>query len=323
MDSITQAVLGAAVGQATLGRQVGKAAPIAGALVATVPDLDVLLYALYDGVEMLRIHRGYSHSLVGCAIGAVLLSMLLKQMRWFRAVSWGGLLLFNALCLVTHILLDYCTAYGTQLLLPFSDARLELSIVNVVDPVYTVPLLLGVLLGWLVAGLRKHRNTINTMGLAVSTGYLVLCFFVKQSVTDTFQQQLARQHATYQQLLTMPVGAAARNWYGVAVSDSVLYISPYRVGVPPTDTVLALPRNQQLLTEYDQDWVQTMQWFSKGFYTVEQQQDTLLFFNLQVDMRGVVQTPLFTAPTQGYFWCAKAADGTYTYGSGTVRPQDS
>lgn len=145
MDSITQAALGAAIGQAALGKKVGAKGAIAGAIVATIPDLDVALRLFYSSYDMLRIHRGLSHSLLFGLLGALLVAFIMQRFRGFREVTFVRLWMFSALCLITHSLLDYCTSYGTQLFLPFSDARLGLDTVNVVDPVYTIPLLVGTL----------------------------------------------------------------------------------------------------------------------------------------------------------------------------------
>jgi len=79
VDSLTQAALGAAIGQATLGRRIGKKAAVAGALVATIPDLDVLLRVFYNSYDMLRIHRGISHSLLFGVVGALVLSLIFKR----------------------------------------------------------------------------------------------------------------------------------------------------------------------------------------------------------------------------------------------------
>ena len=48
MDSITQAALGAAVGEGVLGRRIGNRAPIWGAVLGTLPDLDVV----FNGMMM-------------------------------------------------------------------------------------------------------------------------------------------------------------------------------------------------------------------------------------------------------------------------------
>lgn len=47
MDSITQAVLGAAIGERILGKRIGNKGAVLGAIVATIPDLDVLLLPFY------------------------------------------------------------------------------------------------------------------------------------------------------------------------------------------------------------------------------------------------------------------------------------
>jgi len=80
MDSLTQATLGAAIGEATLGKHIGNKGAVLGAIVATIPDLDVALYLLYDKFEMLSIHRGFSHSIVFSIIGAFLIGTLLLLM---------------------------------------------------------------------------------------------------------------------------------------------------------------------------------------------------------------------------------------------------
>ena len=54
----------------------------------------------------------------------------------------------------THGLLDACTSYGTQLLWPFSDMRVAWNTVSVIDPLFTLPLLLLSLL----AVLRRQRT---------------------------------------------------------------------------------------------------------------------------------------------------------------------
>lgn len=317
MDSLTQAALGAAIGQATLGRKLGKTGAIAGALVATVPDLDVVFYAFYNSVDMLRIHRGHSHSILFCLIGALALSLLGKQTNWFRTISYLRLYWLAFLCLVTHVLLDYCTAYGTQLLLPFSDARLGLDTVNVVDPVYTLPLLIGTFSGLLIPKLKPYLFKLNALGLALSTVYLGFTLTVKHSINDRFIQDLEKEGIEYLDVLTMPVGSASISWYGVATTDSSVYLKKYNSfnGSEPT---AVFERNENMLLNDDKEWVETMKWFSKGFYTVQKRQDTLLFFNLQVDMRGIVSTPEFNAPTQGYFWSTENDDGTYSHGSGSL-----
>jgi membrane-bound metal-dependent hydrolase YbcI (DUF457 family) len=63
MDSLTQVVLGAAVAEAAIGRRVGRRAALFGAVLGTLPDLDV--FVSFGGVvEDFVYHRGASHSLL-------------------------------------------------------------------------------------------------------------------------------------------------------------------------------------------------------------------------------------------------------------------
>ena len=66
MDSLTQIVLGAAVGEATLGRKVGNKALLWGAIAGTIPDLDVVYIKLIGGDAIDEIVR-----LSGKSMGAV------------------------------------------------------------------------------------------------------------------------------------------------------------------------------------------------------------------------------------------------------------
>lgn len=115
MDSITQALLGASVQGAMLGRWQGRKALAYGAVLGTLPDLDVVIdYG--DAVANMTYHRGFSHSLFVLSIVAVLLTWLIRRFRPDERYSGTRLFLTIWLVLVTHVLLDAFTSYGTQLL---------------------------------------------------------------------------------------------------------------------------------------------------------------------------------------------------------------
>ena len=115
MDSITQAALGAAVGEVVLGKKVGNKAPLWGALLGTLPDLDVFFNPLMSQVEQLSFHRGPSHSLLFAVVLAPLIGLGLARLHRRSNLSWKEWGFFAFLCIVTHPLLDALTNYGTQL----------------------------------------------------------------------------------------------------------------------------------------------------------------------------------------------------------------
>ena len=91
MDSITQAVLGAAIDEAVLGKKIGNKGAMLGAIVATIPDLDIALYLFYDKFEMLSIHRGFSHSIVFSILGAFLIAYVLQRIKWTNQITYQRL----------------------------------------------------------------------------------------------------------------------------------------------------------------------------------------------------------------------------------------
>ena len=318
MDSLTQAALGAAIGQAVLGKRIGPKAAIAGALVATIPDLDVFLRAFYNSYDMLRIHRGISHSLLFGVVASLFLSLIFQRFKVFKPISLLRLWWFNGLCLITHALLDYCTSYGTQLFLPFSDVRLGLDTVNVVDPVYTVPLLFGTLGGLLIPKLKPNMFRWNAIGLIVSSLYLVLTFGVKMTINERLNSDLSAKQIQGSSLLTMPVGVAAINWYGLATADDGIYMKKYSLLGDSDADFEFFPENDSILNRLEPEVAATMRWFAKGFYTVEADSDTIRVYNMQVDMRGMMLYRNPPAPTHGFFEFKPTADGSYDYGYGNL-----
>ncbi|MEM1402459.1 MAG: metal-dependent hydrolase [Pseudomonadota bacterium] len=147
MDPITQGALGASMPQSVARPQRMGLAMLCGVLGGMAPDLDVLVSSSADPLLFLEYHRQFTHSLVFIPFGALLVASAL----WFvfgRARSWpfGQIYVYCFLGYATHGLLDACTTYGTLLLWPFSDARIAWNNISIVDPLFTVPLLVGVIL---------------------------------------------------------------------------------------------------------------------------------------------------------------------------------
>jgi inner membrane protein len=188
MDSLTQAVLGAGIQGAMLGRYDGRKALLAGALLATLPDLDVLIdYG--DPVSAMIHHRGFSHSIfVLTALAAVLAA---AWQRWRPSPHYGGLRLFATLwlVLVTHPLLDAFTSYGTQLWWPLTVTPTNWSSIFIIDPFFTVPLLIAVMAAAIAGpGPRMRRALYGCLAWAAL--YLALSLAAKTVIEARVSRQL-------------------------------------------------------------------------------------------------------------------------------------
>ena len=85
MDSLTQIVLGASVGEAVLGKRIGNKAILWGAVAGTLPDLDVILRYFTDEISATQMHRGFSHSFIFAVLIAPLLGWIAKKIH-FKSV---------------------------------------------------------------------------------------------------------------------------------------------------------------------------------------------------------------------------------------------
>ena len=175
MDSITQAVLGAGIAGAVLGPKQGRRTLLYGAVLGTLPDLDVL-QSYPDPVSTMTFHRGWSHSLF--VLTAISIGLTGAVRAFFPKVPYSAARLFLAiwLVLITHPILDAFTSYGTQLFWPLQWTPESWSSMFIIDPVYTVPMLIGVIVaGRSGIGPRVWRGLCWSLGfgclyLALSLG---------------------------------------------------------------------------------------------------------------------------------------------------------
>lgn len=184
MDTITQILLGAAVGHAVGGRRLGWLAPAAGAVGGLIPDLDVFWPTPERSVDFWVVHRGITHSLFfGPVLGAALgwASAKLHE-RWAArrgkpiARLLGPWCAVWMLALFTHPLLDFSTLYGTQLLAPFSSIRFALPAMPIIDPVYTLILIATLLATWRIGWKTMVGQRVMLGGLVLSTSYLFVAY---------------------------------------------------------------------------------------------------------------------------------------------------
>ncbi len=317
MDSLTQAALGAAVGEAVLGKKIGNNAAIIGATIGTFPDLDVLLVPLFDDLQKISLHRGYSHSLLFCLLGAFLFAYLLSNIKFMKEVSFQRLWLFSFLALLTHVLLDAFTAYGTLLFLPFTDWRVSFDSISIIDPFYTAPLLTGVLISvFYFKKTNKQQGLPNTIGLIVSSLYLLFTLANKQHIEQVFYNQLEEQNILSFQLLTVPVKIGNMIWYGVAKDKTNLHIGQYSVLEKNKIEFHTFPINDHLLDGLDEQLVDRMKWFAQGFYSVAEKDGKIRIYNMQCDMQGVREFGDYKAPTAFYFEITPQEFGGYSLTSG-------
>ncbi|CAH0183332.1 hydrolase [bacteria symbiont BFo1 of Frankliniella occidentalis] len=269
MDSVSQFVLGAAVAVAVMGRKapVWQAAAV-GAACGTLPDLDVFIDH-GDAIRNMTLHRTESHALLWLTLVSPLLAALFARLcrqqqhfaRWWVAV-W--------LALITHPLLDLTTVYGTQLALPFTDRPFAIGSMFIVDPLYTLPLLVGMVAALAWRGERGRRW--NRIGLSLSCVYLLWSMVAQAWVTHEVKQQLAADRDDVEQLLVTPTALNTLQWRVVVMREGSYQEGFYSLLSPHKPLVLTThDRGTALYQQLASNWyVQRVAWFSRGFFAMKQ-----------------------------------------------------
>ena len=166
LDPLTQGLLGAAAAQALFTRQLGRTAWIAGAIGGVLPDADVLIRSAADPLLAIEYHRQFTHSLIFIPIGGAIAATPLL----FRAKNRGRRMLVTTAAIAgyaTHGLLDACTTYGTQLFWPFSNRRVAWDSISIIDPLFTLVLLIAV-----IVAAVKRTAVPAVVGLLLCLAYL-------------------------------------------------------------------------------------------------------------------------------------------------------
>ncbi len=280
MDSISQLAVGAVVGEVVLGDKVGNRALLWGAVVGTLPDLDVVFYPLMDEVSQLGWHRGISHSLLFNCVLALFLGWALYRLNGRRASQKQWTVLSLA-CLLAAVLLDCFTVYGTQVFQPFSNYQVGFNNISIIDPLFTVPLLVVILVGLFLRKSPFARRIVVLTGLSLSTIYMATTIVIKFHAESVIEASLARQGISYERLLTAPTLFNSVLWRATAEVSDGYYTGYYSLfDTRPEIEFRYISRNEDLLTDIrDSRAVKQLLWFSNGWYTVKKTSDSSLIFS--------------------------------------------
>lgn len=287
MDPLSHIALGAAISVAVMGRRtrVWKAA-LLGAAAGALPDLDVFINH-GDPIRNMVLHRAESHSLFWLTLFSVPFSAAAARAvgewalfrRWFLAL-W--------LALLSHPLLDAMTVYGTQLGRPFTNTPYGVGSVFIIDPLFTVPLLVGGV--WVLATRGGARGLkANTVGLLLSTAYLAWSVAAQLIVTRVAQNSLAASGFSAEHVLVTPTALNTLLWRIVAVNGDSYREGYYSLLDPlvshatPGITFDTHARGTALAEAASGvEGVQHLRAFTHGFYALRQDGNQLLISDLRM-----------------------------------------
>jgi len=296
MDSLTQIVLGAACGEAVLGKKIGNKALLFGAIGGTIPDLDVFVGRLFyaNEIQIMAFHRGFMHSFLFAILGCFIFGWITfnlynsgkrigttTQNDWIQLFFWS---------IFTHPILDSFTPYGTQLFTPFSDYRVAFNTIAVADPAYTIPFLLCMIILMFFNRKRSRRTWWLKAGIVVSSVYLGFTVMNKIYMDSVFKKSFEKEGIAFYRYSTQPTILNNLLWYGVAESDDQYYVSYYSLfdSKNYTSQILPIPKTHHILDMSDPN-LRLLPWFSNGYYNLKKGKNNEEF--IYTDLRYPMLNP--------------------------------
>jgi membrane-bound metal-dependent hydrolase YbcI (DUF457 family) len=171
MDTITHGIAGALIGKAVFrGEDLFASHPMNRGRIITwslmlgaiFPDSDVIRDIFSsDRLLVITWHRSVTHSLVLLPLWALVLAAITRAFansRKWEAPSFGALSAIYAAGLLSHILLDLVTSFGTMIWSPLQWSRPAWDLIFIVDFTVTAILLVPQLLAWVYSHPEKEKS---------------------------------------------------------------------------------------------------------------------------------------------------------------------
>ncbi|QUM76697.1 metal-dependent hydrolase [Moritella sp. 24] len=279
MDSVTQVVLGSAIGAAIAHKQLGRSALIIGGVLGTLPDLDVFMPAA-DAIESFTEHRSFSHSLFVLFPFAFICFAVLKLKFKSDMIANQRLFWLCCLTLITHPILDAFTSYGTQLFWPLAIHPISIASIFVIDPLYTVPLLVGCVYLWRGTDKTKARR-VNHIGLVLSSGYLLLSVLIQTQMLNKVELALQSKGIATDKVFISPLYPSLNWWIAIVIDDGAYY----DVKLNALTNSLVLSEKQDLglgVVKVTTPDLALLDWFTDGFIRLEDVDGRLVATDLRM-----------------------------------------
>lgn len=227
MDPLTQGVIGAASAQSVARPGELRRASVIGFLSGLVADVDVFIRSATDPMLVLEYHRHFTHSLFFIPIGALVAALVLWPL-FRRGLSFRRIYLYAIAGYLFSGFIDTCTSYGTYLLWPLTETRYAWHIISIIDPIFTLGLILAVVLAY-----RFRRTRISRFGFLFASGYLLLGY-VQLQRAESIMFELAEQRGhVVERHMVKPTFGNLLLWRTIYLADDRFYVDAVRVAVSP------------------------------------------------------------------------------------------
>jgi inner membrane protein len=200
-------------------------------------------------------------------------------------------------------MLDMFTNYGTQFLWPL-DYRITFNTVFVVDPLYTLPFGLCVLIVLFLKPTNKWRSRINLAGVYYSSAYLILGVVVKLFILSNSTNYFSEAKYNTENEMVTPMPLTSFYWMILGEDKENYYVGYKSIfkSFQPKD-IDVIPKNQMKLDSLvwkDVDYTDKLKFISNNYYNLEFKKDTVIFYDLRFGVLSKLTNNKIRKPLMGY-----------------------
>ena len=277
MDPLSQGVLGASLTQTFSNKKNIVFVFIIGCLSGMFPDVDIFFRSNHDPLFFLEFHRQFTHSLIFIPLGGFIFTIIFHGL-FFKLIPFGFLKtwLFATMGYGTHGLLDACTSYGTQLLWPFSNNRISWNNISIIDPLFTIPVLI-----FLILSLIKRRSFWAKIALGWALFYLVIGFVQNQRAAKLAEEIVKDRNHRPEIISVKPSFGNLILWKIIYQHNDYFYIDAVNIG--PKQEIFTGQKIKKFnksdltyineLSDLQKKDIDRFLWFSQDFVAVNPQDE--------------------------------------------------
>ena len=280
MDPLSQGVVGAVVPQSFAQKNTIFWATVIGFLSGLAPDLDIFIRSDIDPLLFLEYHRQFTHSLIFIPIGGfICASFFFILIRNNNKLSFKKIWLFATLGYGTHGLLDACTSYGTLLFWPFSDYRFAWNNISIIDPLFTIPILILIL----IAAIRKN-SFYSRIALLWAILYLICGVIINNKVLNIGKELAFSRGHHIEKISAKPTFGNLLLWKVIYESNDEFYTDGIRIF--PNKKIYQGVKIKKLKEDIDFGWlqktsqqyrdIQRFKWFSDDHLAISPHNSNLI-----------------------------------------------
>ena len=229
MDPLSQGIVGSIAAQQVSNNKKIRTAIFIGFLSGMTPDLDIFIRSSIDPLLAIEFHRQFTHSLIFIPFGGLICGIFFYYLLTKRlGLSFRESYLYCTLGYASHGLLDACTSYGTQLFWPLSDARVAWNTISIIDPLFTITLIILVIFSIIKKKIIFARLALIWVIFYLSLGYLQH----NRAEKIAFSNALSRGH-TPKNIQVKPSLANLLVWKAIYESENKYYVDAVKIGLKP------------------------------------------------------------------------------------------